>query len=153
MAASVPTVSGRERGFYLIGLLCVIAIILILTYQRIGPEKAGQARRASREINRAKVAGCTLNRQAFAANLMMWRVNHMDEPLTIEHLRESGVHIPGCPAGGEWSISPDGTTIYCSIHYPDPNAPTLAAKGEPEPTATPEPSPVPTPESVDSPPF
>jgi len=151
MAASPLTIPGRGRGFYLIGLLFVVAIILILTYQRIGPEKKGEVSRASREIARAKVAGCTMNRQAFAANLVMWRMNHTGEPLTIEHMRESGVRIPGCPAGGEWSISSDGATIYCSLHFPDPNA--AAPTPEPEPEPTPEPTPTPTPENLDASPF
>ncbi|HBF33304.1 TPA: hypothetical protein DDW35_01945 [Candidatus Sumerlaeota bacterium] len=107
-----------RRGFYLIGLLIVIAIILTLGYSQMhGVGGSGGEQFA---IDRSKETACTVNRSTLVSSLAIWRTTHSNEPFTLESVAKTGTNIPTCPAGGKYSLSADGATIYCSIHNPDP---------------------------------
>lgn len=129
-----------QRGFFLIGLLIVLAIIAILSYKQMG---AG-GENVKMYTGRAKDVACDLNRSTFVTTLMVWRQSHPSEPMTIEAIRKSGTAVPGCPEGGVWSLSADGGEIYCSIHHPAPEdkakAAVTSALGMPT-VATPQPTP------------
>ena len=134
--------AARQRGFFLIGLLIVLAIIAILTYRQMGD----RGENVKMYTDRARDVACKVNRTTFVTTLMVWRQSHPNEPMTIENIRKSGTAVPGCPEGGVWSLSADGGEIYCSIHNPAPDSGDKAkesvtsALGMPT-VATPQPTP------------
>jgi competence protein ComGC len=132
--------AARQRGFFLIGLLIVLAIIAILTYKQMGPS----GENVKLYTGRAKDVACKANRSTFVMTLAMWGQSHPGEPMTIENIRKSGTAVPGCPEGGVWSVSADGNEIYCSIHNPAPEdkvkEAVSSALGMPA-VATPQPTP------------
>ena len=125
--------AGRWRGFYLVGLLIVLVIILILTYKELKPEeKAAQVTQAQVYIDRSRDVLCESNRAAIAQNLTMWRIDHAGETASIDVLRRADFNIPVCPKGGVYTISPDGSQVYCSVHFPPPAGPSSAAAPAPK---------------------
>jgi len=114
----------RRRGYYLIGLLIVLAIIAYLTYRQLKPEeKAAQVTQAQVYIDRSRDTLCESNRLAIGQNLTMWRVDHPTETLSLDGMRQANFSIPTCPKGGVYTISPDGSQVYCSVHFPAPSEP------------------------------
>ncbi len=107
----------KRRGFYMIGVLIVVVIILILTWNQLGPDPTTGVTTAQRQIDKSEVAACTANRQTLRTHIATWKINHMGEDLTVQNMQESGVVIPKCPAGGEITIDADGN-VYCSKHAP-----------------------------------
>ena len=119
-----PTGKNRStprRGFAAVGLLIVLVIMLILGYRQYGAYQGGGAASGKHATQKAHKAACDLNRQSSLINLLSWQSTHPGKPISIEQLREEKVQIAKCPAGGKWTISPDGTTIYCSLHNPAPD--------------------------------
>lgn len=130
-----------RRGFYLIGLLIVLAIIAILYGVNLtGTDQSGQIS-SEVAIDRSEVAACQANRATMRTSIMAWAASHPGTPVTLENMRRSGVALPSCPSGGEYSLGPDARTIYCSVHDPAPGA----AEAETSPNASPSPPPTPTP--------
>jgi prepilin-type N-terminal cleavage/methylation domain-containing protein len=108
------------KGFTLIALLVVLVIIALLSYNQL-VDKDG-AVRSKQSTDRAKTAACATNRTVLRSQIAIWAMSNTGKPVTLEAMKASGVQVPGCPLGGEWSISPDGNTIYCSICDPQPAA-------------------------------
>ncbi|OPZ21873.1 MAG: hypothetical protein BWZ10_00484 [candidate division BRC1 bacterium ADurb.BinA364] len=111
--------NGGERGFYMIALLIVIAVLLILSWGYFDPSQGVSTYQSS--MNSAKTAECAANRNALLANIAVWRMSHPNRTPSIEALRNSNppVAIPVCREGGIISIGPQGE-IFCSVHYPAP---------------------------------
>jgi hypothetical protein len=127
-----PHVHSR-RGFYLIGLLIVIAILLILGYEQMGGSDGQGGSKFA--IDRSKDTACMANRSVFASTLTTWRITHQGEAVTLEAIAKT-TSVPTCPMGGKYSLSADGSTLYCSIHFPDPAAvPSPTPAVAPKPTA------------------
>ncbi|MBN1868228.1 hypothetical protein JW916_13160 [Candidatus Sumerlaeota bacterium] len=123
-----------RRGFYLIGLLIVIAILFILYGKELLPDKTTGKSTQDMALERSKGAACTANRQALSVQITAWSLNHSGETATVERLRQDGVNVPPCPEGGVLSIGADGHTIYCSIHDPAPgDAPPAGSTSPPGP--------------------
>jgi hypothetical protein len=126
--------AARRRGYYIIALLLVVAILLILAYEQLKPDdKAAPINQATVYMDRSRDVLCESNRIAIGQNLTMWRVDHANEVPTVDALRQAGFSVPTCPKGGSYTISRDGSMVYCSVHSPDPAAP---------PTPQPSPSPL-----------
>ncbi len=106
------------RGFTLIALLVVLVIIAILSYTQL-VDKDG-ALRSKQSTDRAKAAACATNRTVLRSQLAVWAMSNPGKPVTLEALKASGVQVPGCPLGGEWTLAPDHSTIYCSVCAPAP---------------------------------
>ena len=117
----------RERGFYIIGLLIVLAIIFILYGKQLLPDKQGPG--ALTYIDRSKGSACMVNRTTLGTTIAAWQISHPGQKPTIEAMAGSGSSVPNCPQGGTYSIGDDGT-VYCSKHFPPPAA-------EPTPPAAP----------------
>ncbi|NQU43152.1 hypothetical protein HQ520_07690 [bacterium] len=116
--------NSSRRGFYLIGLLIVLAIIAILTYKQLAPEeKANQVNMATMSINRSKNTACNVNRNLVQNQISMWEINHLGEKPTLDKLQQGTSSVPSCPEGGQYTIGADGRTVYCSIHNPPPDEP------------------------------
>ncbi|MFW6304046.1 MAG: type II secretion system protein [Candidatus Sumerlaeota bacterium] len=128
----------RQRGFYLIGLVAVLAIIMILAYTQLAPDPETGESMPKTQIDRGKENACALNRQTLQTHITAWSVNHVGEKPTIARLKATNVVVPTCPGGGRYSIG-DDSTIYCSEHNPDPLA-----------TPTPTPTPTPRPKGPDA---
>ena len=115
----------NNKGFYLIGLLIALLIIMILTGKFMtGDEKSGTGG-AINALDKSKAAACSANRMQLQTQLQMWAVSHPGEEATLENLRAANYSIPRCPAGGEYTITGQGQ-VNCSIHDPAPPTPTPA---------------------------
>jgi len=108
-----------QRGFYLLGLLLVLAIIFIVYGDRLFPDRNTGVSQYQDQVDRSKSAACSVNRDSAAAMIAMWVASHPGEEPTVEKLRQSGTSIPACPEGGVLSIGPD-RRLYCSKHEPPP---------------------------------
>ncbi len=117
-----------RRGFYLIGILIALVIIMILAKNQLGSLNYGKD--GETYIERTEGVACGMNRGTALSKLQMWRVNNPKERPSFQKI---GVNVQ-CPEGGKWTFSRDGTAIYCSLHAPDPSI-----------------TPVPTPTPIDSP--
>ena len=111
----------RRRGFYLIGVLIVLAIILVLYGKQLAGDKSEGISSAQTKIDRSKEVACSVNRQMIVTGMTAWQISHPGEQPTIEGLRSAGVTVPNCPQGGTYSIGPKGD-VWCSIHNPPPGA-------------------------------
>ena len=105
----------KNKGFYLIGLLIALVIIMILVGYQMGGNKKENLPPAKTQIDRGKAAACTANRRALETQIQMWMIQHPGETPTIEKLKQARISIPRCPAGGTYSITPEGKVV-CSIH-------------------------------------
>lgn len=121
--------SVSRRGFYLIGLLIVLAIIAILSYKQMAGETG--VNQAVMYTDRSRDVACSTNRTLIAQHAAIWRTSHMGETPTMELLLKSNISIPICPKNGAYSMSPDGQTVYCSVHAPAPTPTPVAGAGNP----------------------
>lgn len=116
-----------QRGFYLIGLMIVAVIIMILTYQQVGPGGLDLAGRTGQtHIQRAELVVCKTDRNVLKTQIQMWQINHQGEKMTMEKVQG----YLRCSQGGKWTFNKDATYVFCSKCEPDPNMP-------PPPTPTP----------------
>lgn len=132
--------SHRRHGFYIIGLLIVIVIIMVVMLK--GPfssDPVTQVTQYEQSTNRAEEAACSMNRMSIGTDLTNWRIMNPGQAINMDIIRRS-LRIPNCPGGGAYLIDKDGT-IYCSVHTPPP-AEMLASMvqlTEPQAEATPPP--------------
>lgn len=137
------TQRNSQRGFYLIGLLLVLLIIIVLMLKGpFGPgsDTKSQVTTAQMSLNRANTSVCASNRLTLQTNLINWRMTHLGETPTIEKIRQSGINISSCPHRGAYLLGPDGA-VYCTEHNPPPAEQlsqmiTLTAAPTPVPTST-----------------
>lgn len=121
---------GATRGFYLIGLLLAVVIIMILTLGYFEQNTQGVSSYTA-STGAAHRAECLANQRVFMTEAARWSIMHPGEEFTLDTLANS---IPPlapkpCRDGGTLSIV-DGQ-MYCSIHNPAPM---------PSPTPTPRPA-------------
>jgi hypothetical protein len=129
--------SRRRRGYAILGLVIVLAIIAWLVARQMGGNPADPARPENivTNIDKGREAACVSNRATLRQTVAMWTVSNGSVP-TLEKLEEARASIPACPGGGVYSVSRDGSEIFCSLHYPAPEAATNSAR-MPDPTTTP----------------
>ena len=108
----------HNGGFYLIGLLIALLIIMILTGKYMSGDRERGVPPAQTNIDKSKSAACSANRMQMQTQIQMWSINHLGETPTVEKLRQANINVPRCPAGGEYYITPKGD-ILCSVHDKD----------------------------------
>jgi competence protein ComGC len=101
------------RGFTFIGIIIVLAIIGVLSYNQMGGGGAAPNPVVYKE--RSSVIACRANRTTMKTMLAAWGINNQGRVPTIEDLQRSGQNPPGCPDGGKYTIMPDGA-IHCTKH-------------------------------------
>ena len=104
-----------NKGFYLIGLLIALMIIMILTGKYMGGDKSTNTPPVTTNIDRSKKAACSANRLQLQTSIQMWSVTHPGETPTLEKLREARYTVPTCPSGGEYTIG-ESDQVTCSVH-------------------------------------
>ena len=106
----------NQSGFSLLSVVAVLGIIGLLYVgaqglSRLSAEGENDLVGATESSQRTV---CVMNRQAVSRLLLTWTVTHPDETATIKKLKASGVHVPGCPERGKFSIK--GELVECSLH-------------------------------------
>jgi hypothetical protein len=105
-----------QSGFSLLSVVAALGILLLLY---VGVQGLNRVSEDVKEDLIAAPAGsrrtvCLMNRQAISRLLMTWSVTHPGEKATIAKLQRAGIHVPGCPEDGKFTIH--GESIECSIH-------------------------------------
>jgi competence protein ComGC len=121
----------KKRGFYMIGILIALVIIMILTYNQLAPGPGSDASSPQQQIDKGERAACSANRQTLRTRIASWKINHTNETISIEAMEKSGVNVPQCPAGGEITIDPEGN-VFCSIHAPVSDPATSQGAAQPD---------------------
>jgi len=106
----------NQRGFGFVSILLTLLIlaVLYLGYFKMPNTMSGSRSAGIAAINTSRDIACRTQRQQIERDVMMWSVNHPDEPPTLAALQRDGLHIPACPEGGQYSI--DGREVHCSVH-------------------------------------
>ena len=111
-----PT-QGR-RGFYMIGLLMVLAIILILTGEGYFKKNAQGITQAQLYTDRSRDSACAINRNQLKTKISMDIVNNMGQvPSKYTLQAKYANNSTKCPGEGVFSVDGQGA-IYCSEHAP-----------------------------------
>jgi competence protein ComGC len=105
----------NQRGFGFVSILLALLIVaaLYFGYFKMQNTMGGRSVGIS-AINASREIACRTQRQQVERDIMMWSVNHPDEPPTIAALERDGLRIPSCPEGGHYSIV--GRDVQCSVH-------------------------------------
>ena len=111
--------TSNQSGFSLLSVVAVLGIMALLYVgvqglNRFSAEGENDLVAAPKGSRRT---ACVMNRQAVSRLLLTWSVTHPGETATIKKLQNSGVHVPGCPEGGKFSVL--GKRIECSEHRSD----------------------------------
>jgi len=109
----------RSKGFTLIGILIALAIIMILGGYYFKEDELTEKNYVDTQIDKSKVAACSVNRQTLSANITAWTIQHPGENVTLEKLRNARYTVPRCPEGHDYIIDNDGN-VYCPVHNPPP---------------------------------
>ncbi len=110
--------SQHNKGFFFISILMALVIIMILSGYMLGGDKKENIPPAKTYIDRGSDTACTANRQVLETQIQMWMISHPGETPTIEKLKQSGVNVPTCPAGGTYTID-SNYKVHCSKHGAD----------------------------------
>ena len=109
-----PIESTRGAALVSILLALLIAAALYFGYFKMQNTMSGGRSAGIAAIDSSRAVVCRTQRQQIERDIMMWSVNHPDEPPTLAALQHDGLHIPDCPEGGRYSI--DGREVHCSLH-------------------------------------
>ena len=106
----------NQRGFGFVSILLTLLILAVLYfgYFKMQNTMSGSRSAGISAINTSRELACRTQRQQIERDVMMWSVNHPDEPPTLAALQHDGLHIPACPEGGQYSV--DGRAVHCSVH-------------------------------------
>jgi len=107
---------GNQRGVGFVSILLTLAIlaVLYLGYFKMQNTMGGSRSTGITAINASREVACRTQRQQIERDIVLWSVNHPDEPPTIAALEHEGLRVPSCPEGGQYSI--DGREVHCSVH-------------------------------------
>ena len=110
----------NEGGFYLIGLLIVLAIIGYLTYGGYFGSSAGQVSTYQMSMGKTRKAECDATRAIWKTYILQWQIKNPGQTPTVDEMVKSGAPNHKCLEGGTYTIGRDGE-MYCTVHYPDPS--------------------------------
>ena len=108
-----------ESGYYIIGLLIVIVIILVL--MKSGPleqDPVSGVTQYQTNIDRTETSVCGNNRKAVETNIVSWQIANSGQKPNMEALKRKYTTLH-CPGGGVFTLGEDGH-IYCTVHDPPP---------------------------------
>ncbi len=95
----------------LLALLVVAALYFgYFQFQNTGAERA----KGVNAITATRAVACRTQRQQIERDIVMWSVNHPDEPASIAALERDGIRVPACPEGGRYDVI--GRRVQCSAH-------------------------------------
>ncbi len=101
-------------------LLVVVAVIGYLVYTGAGDfvgTKNQTPAKAQAQIDKTKELACRQNLKMLNNFVKTYMSTHgVDNPedITLEDLKEYGLQIPKCPAGGEYIF--ENGRFYCTVH-------------------------------------
>ncbi len=107
---------GDERGFGFIVVLAALLIVglLYFTYFGMNTVKHDQAV-GIKAIDTSKAFSCKMQRGQIERELNTWAATHDGQvPTDLDDLARSGIRIPKCPEGGEYSL--EEKHVHCSVH-------------------------------------
>ena len=106
----------NQHGFGFVSILLTLVILaaLYFGYFKMQGTMSGSRAAGISALNGSREVACRTQRQQIERDLVLWSVNHPDEPPTMAALQHEGVHVPSCPEGGRYSI--DGRAVHCSVH-------------------------------------
>jgi hypothetical protein len=106
----------NQRGFGFVSILLTLLILagLYFGYFKMQGTMGGRHSAGISAINAGHAVACRTQRQQIERDIMMWSVNHPDEPASIAALQQDGLRIPACPEGGRYVL--DGRAVHCSVH-------------------------------------
>lgn len=110
----------RQRGFTLIEIMIVVAIIGILAAIAIPNMKSS--------IDRARAQACAANQKQIDGAKLAWALDHKKSldatPADADLFGQNGYiqHKPNCPAGGNYHLNTVEEKCTCSVpkHLPNP---------------------------------
>lgn len=124
----LPTFQARRRrlnaritrqGASIIGLLIVVVIMMILTYEFLGSgdSKKNQVTQAQTYIARGESAACSMNMTSVRTEITQLQINNPGITITPKLLEKKGI-LQKCPEGGEYVMK--NGLLYCTKHSPPP---------------------------------
>ena len=108
-----------QAGYYLIGLLIVIVIILIL--MKSGPLEQDPVTGVTQyetTLDRTDTAVCATNRKTIEGDVISWQIVNSGQKPNMEIVKRK-FNLPPCPGGGVYTLGEDGS-VYCTVHNPPP---------------------------------
>jgi competence protein ComGC len=104
-----------QRGFSFVAVLLALLIAAALYFGYFHFQSATSERaKGIAAIDAARAIACRTNRQTIEREIVLWSVNHPDEPPTLAALQAEGLRVPSCPEGGRYDIV--GREVHCSVH-------------------------------------
>jgi len=105
--------SEQGSSFVAVLLALLIAAVLYFGYFHFQGAMNEQAT-GKNALDASRAVACRTNRQMIERDIVMWSVDHPDQPPTLAGLEASGLHVPSCPEGGRYDLV--GREVRCSKH-------------------------------------
>ena len=104
------------RGLFgFLSLLITVGVIIWLSMHGLkGFMGSGDPQTLDGAKARSEATVCRTNRQVLLMAVNQYRSMNPGKPVTIAILEQTGVEIPECPSGGDYTL--ENGRIVCSIH-------------------------------------
>jgi len=109
-----PGPLGNQRGAGFVGIVVVLLILLVLVMGYVRLHMGGERAKRVTAVDASRGVACRVQRQQLERDIMVWSVDHPDDPPSIPALAASGLRVPSCPEGGQYSVT--ARAVVCSVH-------------------------------------